>query len=184
MSWIDEAEKRLDSQEKEKASKEINKIQTLEENDKSFALFTDELEKLILRVNNLPYNDRKPCLELGSTKLTDEKTYEIFGSAYIYKNNLIAFFTGTKFKLLCWRRIQFKISDEPNTLKVHVSEIFSEKINGQPRTRKENKEKYKLKINGFNEKLILLTIDWLTFKCNEKELKRKLPYATPNKTHY
>lgn len=177
MSWIDEAEKRKNSEEKNKENAERIQKLTVEENFNYFHSFIDDLDFLIKRVNNLSYEEKKPSLEIGSTEVEVHKCYEFYGSAYIYKKSLMALFTGKRYKVLCWRRINFKIDVHPNIVKVHINEKYSEKSKGIILTGGENKDKFKLRIDGFNKDLLNKCIDWLTFKCSSHDFKTVLPFA-------
>ncbi len=181
MSWIDDAEKRRI--ENDKTKEQDNKVHLLnqEENYKHFYHFTEELNSLLLRVNELTYEERKPSLELGFTEIEGNKCYEYYGSAYIYKKGLFVFFSGSRYKTLCWRRINFKITDEYNILKIHINEAFTEKDMGVLISTDQTKDKYKLRIDGIDEKLLQLIIDWLTFKCNNHDFKKALPFAHSTK---
>lgn len=179
MSWIDEAEKRKFENDKAKERREKVHQLNQEENYKHFHCFIKELNGLLLRVNQLSYEERKPSLELGFTEIEESKCYEYYGSAYIYRKGLFIFFTGSRYKTLCWRRINFKITDEYNIVKVHIKEIFTEKDKGVLLSTDETKDKYKLRIDKINSQLLEQTIDWLTFKCSNHDFKKSLPFAHP-----
>lgn len=183
MSWIDEAEKR--KHEQENAKERVEKIQkiNLQENYKHFRSFAEELSELLHRVNNLSYEEKKPCLELGFTEIEENTCYEYYGSAYIYKKGFFIFFTGSRYKVLCWRRINFKIAEEFNIVKVHVKEIYAEKDKGLLTHSEDTKDKFKLRIDGLNKEFLQTTINWLTFKCSNHDFKKSLPFAHSSNSH-
>lgn len=183
MSWIDEAEKRRDDSVKNKKREELLQQIHVSDNYESFHTFVDEMNALICRVNNLPFSEKKPCLEIGFTEVESRKNYEFFGSAYIYKRGILGFFTGTRYKVLCWRRINFKIADQPNIVKVHIKEQFSETHKGALNKNGEHKDKFKLLITGFDKKLLQQTVNWLTFKCSNHDFKVLLPFAPSSHSH-
>ncbi|MBI5219623.1 MAG: hypothetical protein HY958_11895 [Bacteroidia bacterium] len=184
MSWIDEAEKRQKELVKEKVKEEIIHQINMEENFKNFRDFIDRLNQFLNRVNELPFEERNPSLELGFTEVEENKCYEFYGSAYILKKSLFALFTGAQYKVLCWRRVNFKIAEQKNIVKAHIYENITEKNKGVSHKKSESKDKYKLKINGFSEELLNRTIDWLTFKCTNHDFKKILPFAPPSKNHH
>lgn len=183
MSWIDEAEKR--KCELENAKERSEKIQklNLEENYKHFRSFADELSELLHRVNNLSYEEKKPCLELGFTEIEENTSYEYYGSAYIYKKGFFVIFTGSRYKVLCWRRINFKIAEEFNIVKVHINESYAEKDKGLLLKTENTKNKFKLRIDRMNKDLLQTIINWLTFKCSNHDFKTSLPFAHSSNGH-
>ena len=61
--------------------------------------------------------------------------------------------------------------------------MFSEKNIGTQSGNNERKEKYKLKLSGFNDKFEYNTINWLTFNLSNHDFKKQLPFADQSDDH-
>jgi hypothetical protein len=173
LDWIKEAEKSQKA--KEEATKEIKLTEQQKANENHIAIkpVLDDFKALIDRVAQLSPEMRKPSMEIGYTHLNGGDQCEFYGSAFITKKKNIALVIGSERLYISWRRLFFKIPEEPGKIKIVVYEKMSSQT--KKNDKKKSRTKYKFNIEDLNEKILQKMLEYLVFRTDHNSLKKYLP---------
>ncbi|GAB4291831.1 MAG: hypothetical protein Kow0068_17100 [Marinilabiliales bacterium] len=177
LDWIKEAEKRQESKKQLINEIKFSENTIINENHNLLKPHIDYLTQLVDRVAAISPDERKPSMEIGHTHLIGDNHYEYYGSAFINKTKYRFFIIKTNVLYINWRRIFFKIPEEPGLVKIVLHEKSTNQL--KKNDKKKKRTKYKFQIEEINNKIIEKMLDWIAFRIDEHELKRYLP-----KNHY
>jgi len=184
-NWLEEIEEKeqkkeaLSDKAKQRIQQKKEKVAVnYQKNCDKYDTFINRMNELVLKVNNLPDEEKKEFTEIDvrmkDTEF-DNKLYVFSASTRISINkNRFLFFGNEIIRYKHIRVIYFSISKEIGKVDIEYKEKYLNKGNHHKYHKKDSHYLYELDFDVLTEQLAYRIINWLAFKGGETEFSIKI----------